>query len=154
MSDSHDDMQMIARAVELFRARGVAHVLHAGDVVSPFTFEVLGALPCPFSGVFGNNDGDRVLLRERSGGNLHVQPHSLELGGKRLVIIHEPAAAEALALSGLYDIVLYGHTHRTEIRQAGGALIINPGKTARLHKGQSTVALLDTVTMQAELVEL
>jgi hypothetical protein len=31
---------------------------------------------------------------------------------------------------------------------------VNPGKVARLHKGKSTAALLDTETMKAEVIEL
>ena len=153
-SDSHDDMVQLARAVEFFRERGVAHVLHAGDLCSPFTFDVLGALHCPLTAIFGNNDGDKVLLTKRSGGTVHPQPWPVSLGGKSLILIHEPAAANGLARSGMYDAVIYGHTHEPEVRREGGALVINPGKTARLHKGTSTVAILDTESMEAEIVAL
>ena len=154
MSDSHDDMAQIKKAVELFNARGVEHVLHAGDVISPFTFEVMGGLSAPFSGIFGNNDGDRVLLREKSGGRISTQPLMIELGGKRIAMVHEPPSVDSLAQSGNFDLVIYGHTHRPDTRQHGGTLVINPGKTARLHKGTSTVALLDLSSMKAELIEL
>lgn len=154
MSDSHDDMAQIKKAVELFNTKGVSHVLHAGDIVSPFTFELLGSLGAPFTGIFGNNDGDRVLLTEKSSGRISVQPLMIELGGRRFAMVHEPASSDSLARSGSFDVVIYGHTHRPEIRQLSGALIINPGKTARLHKGTSTVALLDVKSMQAELIEL
>lgn len=79
LSDSHDDMAAIAKAVALFNAEGVVRVLHAGDIVSPFTFEVFRDLQAPLGGVFGNNDGDRLLLRERSAGALHTQPHFVTL---------------------------------------------------------------------------
>jgi len=36
MSDSHDNMNMVAKAVELFNQRGVSRVLHAGDIIAPF----------------------------------------------------------------------------------------------------------------------
>ncbi len=154
ISDSHDDMQRIKQAVELFNGRGAGLVLHAGDVISPFTFEVLGDLKCPFSGVFGNNDGDRVLLKEKSGGKMHVQPLVVEIEGRRIAVVHEPASVEALARSGMYDLVVYGHTHRPDLRTLGSTLVLNPGKAARLHKGKSTVALLDTATMRVEIEEL
>jgi hypothetical protein len=154
ISDTHDDMAQIRRAVEVFNERGAAHVLHAGDLVSPFTFEYFGGLRCPFTGIFGNNDGDRLLLSEKSGGRLHNQPLGVDLGGKRAVVVHEPLMVEALARSGLYDIVVYGHTHTPDIRTVGNALVINPGKAARLHKGGSTLAMLDTDKMRAEVIEL
>lgn len=154
ITDSHDDMAQIRKAVDLFNSRKVERVIHAGDLISPFTFEVLGTLSCQITGVFGNNDGDRVLLREKSNGTIHAQPLMIEEGGRRIAIVHEPAPVEALAKSGLFDIVIYGHTHIPDLRTVGNALVLNPGKAARLHKGKSTVAILDTSVMQAEIIEL
>ena len=154
LSDSHDDMERIGRAVDLFNARGASQIIHAGDIISPFTFEVLGKLKGAFAGVFGNNDGDRVLLAEKSGGRIHTQPHLMTVGERRIVVVHEPDMVNALAESGHFDLVVYGHTHKQQIRRAGSALIINPGKAAKLHKGESTVALLDTDTMETEIVRL
>lgn len=154
LSDSHDDMQQISRAVDLFNSRAVAHVIHAGDVVSPFTFEVLSSLKAPFQGIFGNNDGDRVLLREKSGHAISIQPLLTSIDNRKFAVIHEPLAMDAHARSGLCDVVIYGHTHIPVIKHEGATLVINPGKTARLHKGKSTVAILDTQTMEAEIIEL
>jgi putative phosphoesterase len=154
VSDSHDDMAQIEKAVEFFNSEGVEHVLHAGDLISPFTFEVFGDLTCPFTGIFGNNDGDRVLLRGKSGDKVHAQPLTLTLDGKKIIIVHEPIAANALAASGHFDVVIYGHTHEPDIRKEGDTIIINPGKLARLHKGTSTVAFLDTKTMEARTIDL
>jgi putative phosphoesterase len=154
LSDSHDDMEAIARAVALFNAECVVQVLHAGDIVSPFTFEAFRELRAPLGGVYGNNDGDRLLLRERSGGALHVQPHFLTLDGVRGVIVHEPALVKSLARSGDFDLVVYGHTHVPDVHREGPALVINPGKAARLNKGRSTVALLETETREAKIIDL
>jgi putative phosphoesterase len=154
ISDTHDDMSQIKKAVDLLNDRGVSHVLHAGDLVSPFTFEILGDLKSPFSGIFGNNDGDRILLSNKSRDTLSPQPLISRICGKNIVIVHEPTAVEALAASGSFDVVIYGHTHTTDIRKTDGALIINPGKVARLHKGESTLVILDTQNMEAEIVVL
>jgi len=154
LSDSHDDMERIGKAVDLLNARGALQIIHAGDIISPFTFELLSRLKGSLSGVFGNNDGDRLLLTEKSGGNIHTQPLLLTLGGRRTVVVHEPDIVNALAESGRFDLVIYGHTHTPQIRKIGNVLVINPGKTARLHKGDSTVALLDTETMEAEIIRL
>lgn len=154
ISDTHDDMSRIKQAVEVFNEKGVSHVLHAGDLISPFTFEVLDDLNCPFTGIFGNNDGDRVLLRTKSRDNVHAQPHLLTIKGKRIVLVHEPEVVEALAESGHYDVVIYGHTHTPDVRRVKGTLVINPGKAARLHKGISTLAILDAAKMEVEIIEL
>jgi len=154
ISDSHDDMKQISKAVSLINERKAKHVLHTGDMVSPFTFESLKDLDCPFTGIFGNNDGDRVLLKDKSGGRIYIQPHMLELGGKFIAMVHEPIAVEALALSGKYDVVIHGHTHIPYTKNEGRALVINPGKLATLHKGRSTMAFLNLSTLEAEIVDL
>jgi putative phosphoesterase len=154
LSDSHDDLDALAKAVALFNTECVVQVLHAGDIVSPFTFEIFRELRAPLGGVFGNNDGDRLLLRERSNGALHVQPHFVTLDGVRGVIVHEPPLVMALARSGDFDLVVYGHTHVPEVRMEGTCLVLNPGKAARLNKGRATVALLATETREARIVDL
>ncbi len=154
MSDTHDDMESINRAVAFFNSRKVDMVLHAGDLVSPFTFEALGKLEAVFTGVFGNNDGDRLMLARKSADRLFDAPYTMEAGGKRLVLMHEPRVADELAESKKFDAVIYGHLHRPDIREKDGILIVSPGKVARLHKGESTVALLDTENMEASIIRL
>jgi hypothetical protein len=154
LSDSHDDMTAIAKAVALFNAEGVVQVLHAGDIVSPFTFEVFRGLQAPLGGVFGNNDGDRLLLRERSAGALRPQPHFVTLDGLRIVIVHEPPLVKSLARSGDFDCVVHGHTHVPDVRREGAALVVNPGKAAALDKGRATVAVLETETREARIIDL
>ena len=58
MADTHDHMSRIRQAVELFRRRGVVHVVHAGDFVAPFAIRPLAQLSCPVLAVLGNNDGE------------------------------------------------------------------------------------------------
>ena len=154
ISDTHDDMPAIQSAVNIFAREGVSWVFHAGDFTSPFTFDIFNELKCAFSGIFGNNDGDRLLLSERSRGNLHSQPHLTTLHGKRIVVVHEPDLVNALADSGHFDLIVYGHTHRSDIRRMRDTRIINPGKAAQLHKGESTLALLDLENMEAKIVSL
>ena len=154
ISDTHDDMYAIKKAVELFNDKNVSHVIHAGDIVSPFTFEIFSGLKSKFTGIFGNNDGDRLLLRQKSEGNLHTQPLIMTFYEKKIVVIHEPDIANALAHSGDFDLIIHGHTHKPEIRKVKDRLVINPGKAARLHKGRATLALLNMERMDAEIIEL
>jgi putative phosphoesterase len=154
IADTHDDMEQIGRVVELFNSKGVSEVLHAGDFVSPFTFEILGGLKARLRGIFGNNDGDRILLMEKSGDSIVAQPYIAEVAGIKVAVVHEPASVEAFSESGRFDLVVYGHTHTPDVRNLKGTLVVNPGKVARLHKGRSTVVVLDTESMQAEIIEL
>lgn len=156
LSDTHENMPKIRAAVGLFNRRRVGAVLHAGDIISPITAREFTRLKAPLIGVFGNNDGDRLFLRERFRkiGTLHSKKFEGRIGGKRFLLIHEPDMLEALAASGRYDVIVYGHTHRLEISRRGGTLVINPGEGAGWITGRCTAALLDTETMEAEIVGL
>ena len=158
MSDSHDHLFNIRKAVEIFNDAGVGYVLHAGDFVAPFVANELQKLKCPLLGVFGNNDGERIGLQNRLksfGAEVKVQPAFIELGGKKFVVIHENDLADSLAESGKFDVVVYGHTHKSDIRKAtNGCLIVNPGEVCGWLTGKPTIAILDTETMEVKLVEL
>ncbi len=151
MSDTHDNMPQIKKAVDLFNERKVEHVIHAGDFTSPFTFRILKDLKCNFTGIFGNNDGDKLLLHHMSEGRIFNQAHTIELDAKKIVVIHEHHIADALADSGHYDLVIYGHTHKAEVRKTKNAFILNPGEAGSWLYGKSTVALVTLSDMTAEI---
>ncbi|OGS33897.1 MAG: YfcE family phosphodiesterase [Elusimicrobia bacterium RIFOXYC2_FULL_34_12] len=155
MSDSHDNLNSIKKAVNVFNERKVEIVLHAGDMVSPFTANEFEKLKSKFIAVFGNNDGDKPFLMERfkNIGELHNEPYEFELDGKKIVIMHAPKFLDELLEDKRYDIVIYGHTHRVDIRK-GTSLIINPGECGGWLYGRSTIAILDTKTLNPEIVDL
>jgi putative phosphoesterase len=107
IADTHDNMTTLRRAVDYLNAAKVQHVIHAGDFTSPFTSRVLKDLQADFTGIFGNNDGDRLLLQKRFNGRIHNQP-SLKLGGGKLLCPKH--IIDALAQSG-HDLVICSHTH-------------------------------------------
>ena len=156
ISDTHENMPKIKAAVELFNREEMEVVLHAGDIISPITAKEFSALQAPLIGVFGNNDGDKLFLTERFKmiGTIHSKRYEGEFGGKKFLLIHEPDMLDALTKSNVYDVIVYGHTHRSEITRRGKTLVINPGEGGGWITGKSTAVLLDTETMEAELVEL
>lgn len=156
ISDTHENMPKIRAAVELFNHESVEVVLHAGDIISPITADEFSALKSPLIGVFGNNDGDKLFLTERfkTIGTIHSKRYEGEIGGKKFLLIHEPDMLDALIRSNVYDLIVYGHTHRSEISRRGKTLIINPGEGGGWVTGKCTAVLLDTETMEARLVEL
>lgn len=154
ISDTHDHMPVIRKAVDLCNARQVGHVIHAGDFTSPFTFRALKHLTCEFTGIYGNNDGERVLLQKLSKQRIFTQPYVIELAGRKIVIMHEHQVVDALADSGHYDLVIYGHTHEPDIRKRGNTLIVNPGELSGWLYGKCTMAIADLSMLSAELIEL
>jgi putative phosphoesterase len=160
MSDTHDDSVQTKKAVSRFNREGVEQVLHAGDFVSPFMIDTLKELRAPLTGVFGNNDGDRRLLERKSAGLLSMKIEGtfarIDAGGMRIALLHgnDRELLETLAACGSLDLLVYGHTHRPEVRTEGSLLIVNPGEVYGHLTGRSTVALVDTVKRSAEIVEL
>lgn len=155
LSDTHDHLPLLRKALGMMKERGVELVLHAGDFVSPFTAEPFRETGLRVIGVFGNNDGDKLYLRERfrEVGEIFFPPHEFELGGRRVVLLHEPRALQALVESGKYDLLVYGHTHRPEVRQ-GQTLVVNPGEAGGWLTGQPTAALVDLASLRAEIIYL
>jgi len=160
MSDTHDEIARTEKAVALFNNEGVEHVLHAGDLVSPFMVDTLKDLAAPLTGVFGNNDGDHALLAKRLvpyprlkiGGTFA----RLDLDGVTVALLHgnDTGLLETLAGCTSLDLLVHGHTHHPEIRRNGSLLIINPGETYGHLTGRSSVALVDTVKRSAKIVDL
>ncbi|MFQ6034131.1 MAG: metallophosphoesterase [Candidatus Bipolaricaulia bacterium] len=155
ISDTHDNMPKIARAVELFNREKVDLVLHAGDFISPITANEFKRLKAKLIGVFGNNDGDKLYLlkRYKGIGELYEDYRELELDGRRIVLMHQPKFLDALIASKKYDVITYGHTHEHDLRK-GPPLLLNPGEDGGWLSGRTTVAIADLQTMEAEIIDL
>lgn len=156
ISDTHENLPNIAQAVAYFNDVGVHVVLHAGDIVAPFTAGEFQKLKCPMIAVFGNNDGERTMWKERiSGwGNIYESCYDTIFEGNNLLLMHEPDHLDELAESQRYDIIIYGHTHRVDERVIGKTLIVNPGECGAWVSGRSTIALLELPQKKVTLVEL
>jgi len=152
ISDTHDNLPAIAAALEALAAAGVEAILHAGDFVAPFALKRLLAAKAPIYAVFGNCDGERAglanLLPELTDG-----PRHLELGGFKICLIH---SAKRLAREDFEasDIVVHGHTHEPKVEHQEDQLVVNPGECGGWTTGRCTVAVIDTKTMAAEILEV
>ncbi|MCP3963083.1 MAG: metallophosphoesterase [bacterium] len=155
MADSHDNVPMVRQAVEVFDHQGVDLVIHAGDFISPFAVAPLAELDCRVVAVFGNNDGERVVLAKKleAMGEVHPNLAEVELGGRKIAAMHYPELAEPIAASGRYDLVIYGHTHEIDVRP-GTTTVLNPGETGAWLTGRATVAIVDLGSMEVEIVDL
>ncbi len=156
ISDTHDNLPQIKKAVEIFNQEKVELVLHAGDFVSPFTFLEFKNLNCPLKGVFGNNDGDELYLQEKFEGigEIYPAPYETIIDHKNIIMLHKEKLIDALTESQKYDVIIYGHTHRTDLHKIGKTLIINPGECGGWLTGKSTIALLDLTNLKAKIIDL
>ena len=153
LSDSHDNMVALKKAVDLFNERETDLVIHAGDLVAPFTAQELKRLTSPLIITFGNNDGEVFGLSKVFEGQIHQPPHEVIVNDKRVLILHDPVHLESLKKSDSVDVIIYGHLHRIDI-QHGRPMIISPGECGGWLTGKSTVAIWDTEKNDVEIVTL
>ncbi|ANF22801.1 metallophosphoesterase [Thermococcus piezophilus] len=154
MSDTHDNLPAIRKAVEFFNKQNVELVIHAGDYVAPFVARELRRLKAPLKGVFGNNDGEKKGLYEVLG--IADEILEMEADGMKISVTHgtDERIVRALARSRLYDVVVVGHTHRYEIREDGRTILVNPGEVCGYVTGVKSVALLDTRKREVRIVNI
>jgi len=158
LSDTHDHLPNIAKAVEAFSRSGVEAVIHAGDFCSPFTlpaFQQLADKGLKMYAVFGNNDGDRALLVQRGGDFCSFADGSrvVKLGGRTFAVMHYPDLADDLYRSRAYDVVIYGHNHKLRVEGEGHKLL-NPGTCAGYLAEAATIAVLETADLAVEVIRL
>jgi len=158
MSDTHDNLPAMQKIVDIFNQVAVEHVIHCGDVVAPFAFRVLEKLKAKVTAIYGNNDGERLGLKDMFAkiGSITNSPREVTFGGKKIIMSHffTDAHYEALAASGKYDIILFGHTHQLLNKKIGNVIVLNPGEGCGYLTEKCTCAILDTDKMNVEIHEV
>jgi len=156
MADSHENMPMIAKAIDYFNQAQVDLVLHAGDIISPITSKEFKNLNSKLIAVFGNNDGEKSLLIKKFnelGLEIYPAPYKLTIAEKRILLYHTPDFLDDLIKSGSYNIIIYGHTHIVDVRE-GKTLVINPGECGGWLYNKCTVGILKLPQCEVEIVNI
>jgi putative phosphoesterase len=155
LSDIHDN---IWKLEELLATLEADALIFCGDFCAPFTLaQIAEGFEGPIHVVFGNNDGDQLLLSRVAGQFSHVVLHGdfaeLALADRSIAVTHYPEIGQALARGNDYDLVCHGHSHERMIQQEGSTLRINPGEVMGRF-GLSTYALYDTASGQGEIIQV
>ena len=151
ISDSHDNLPNIRKALEVLKGRGAQVLIHSGDVIAPFSVRELLKFPGPVYGVFGNNDGEIAGIK-KLWNHVFFGPYLFELGGLRILVCHDETELSRAPYENV-DVRVYGHDHKAVIRE-GKPLDINPGETGGWLYGKPTCAILDTDGPKAEILEI
>ncbi len=133
MSDSHDNIWNLRKALCAAKDAGAERLIHCGDFIAPFTFLELISGGIPTDCVFGNNDGDRYLLTKTAMDSkglikLHGEIGRIDAADRKIFFVHEPETAYGLAASHNPDLVCFGHIHMHVAEKKGKTLILNPGE--------------------------
>ncbi|HUV33525.1 MAG TPA: metallophosphoesterase [Candidatus Desulfaltia sp.] len=158
VSDTHDNIHAIDKAVRRFNEEGVGLVLHGGDYIAMFTARHFQPLEAPLIGVYGNNCAERDNLKKtygEFGAEIRGFFAEVEVDGLRVALIHGHRQEDAdKAYRGGYHVIVRGHTHRASVAEEGGILVVNPGEACGYVTGRSTIAFLDAERRTAWLADL
>ena len=157
ISDTHDRLPTMRRGLELLKQQNVDAVLHAGDYVAPFAAKLLvdpeiAPTEAPLYCIYGNNDGEREGLKKTLP-QIQDGPLRVELGGKTIVMHHWIDWFKPEDLAGA-DVVIYGHNHEPRNEMQDGVLYLNPGECCGWLHDRCTVAILETETLDAEILDV
>ena len=138
ISDTHG----LLRPEALEAMRGCDAIVHAGDIGTPEILEALAAL-APVTAVRGNNDRGpwaRALL----------EVARLELGGVRILVIHDLSHLDAAGAPHRAGVVVSGHSHKPRVDEVARTLFVNPGSAGpRRFTLPVSVAYLDVAEGRA-----
>ncbi len=158
MSDSHDNIWKLRKALDIINSRQCEKIIHCGDFVAPFMFKEIEAAGIAAHCVFGNNDGDRYLLTRiatQSNGLITLDPviGEISIDAFKIGFTHEWPVAQGLAATGRYQMVCFGHSHQYALTHAGGTLLLNPGEIMG-KDGDPGFCIFDTATQDIQRISV
>lgn len=158
LSDTHDHVPAVRELLTKMIEAKCSLVMHAGDYCSPFVLKPFQDLSIPVMGVFGRNDGDRDALAAAAGtgfgaAELYESPHSFEIGGKQVLLIHDLSDINQRSIDR-HEVVVHGFTHIPEMKTRGDVLLVNPGEGGGWLYGAPSGAILDLDTKEVEFIKL
>jgi putative phosphoesterase len=115
ISDTHG----LLRPEVIQALMGVDHILHAGDVGASCILEKLRQI-APLTAIRGNVDVSGVCASLPA-------TELVDLGGRLFYLVHALEDLDIRPQAASVGAVVYGHSHRPEMRQREGVLYLNPG---------------------------
>jgi len=131
LSDTHG----LLRDSVLEAFEGVELIVHAGDIGAPEVIDGLREV-APVVAVRGNMDGDWAQMRGLR------QIESADIGGIRLLVIHDLGMLGTGWRQQGCTVVVSGHTHEPAQETVDDVLFLNPGSAGRQSTQHPPSALL------------
>lgn len=142
VSDTHDNIKNFNKIIDFLNKQKINMVLHCGDICNQSTIDEATK----------NFKGEIKFVRGNGDYELDDIPEimKVELGGKKIFFNHYPDVAKKMAVSGKYDLVFYGHTHKPWEEKINSCRLVNPGEAAG-QRFKPTFAIYNT---EKDLLEL
>ncbi|MAQ77463.1 YfcE family phosphodiesterase [Candidatus Campbellbacteria bacterium] len=163
LADSHDHYENLRKAVDLANEYKCELMLHAGDLGAPGKcVTILSKFEGEVKMVIGNNDHELIglmrktasvdnfeLIKTSAGGDSYEE----EINGIKIFMHHYPRISKLAALSGEFDLCVFGHTHTYYEKIINSTLLINPS-SIHPEQAEASFVIYDTKLKQAERVML
>ena len=137
VSDTHDNLTAVRELVEALKSEKLDFVVHAGDVIAPFSLKEFEKLGVKLYVAFGNNDGERRILTEIANRNGWEIGDVVEFPGG--VVYHGTDGRILEILKKLNTLVVFGHTHEALKSEN----LLNPGEVCGYLTGRKTYAIIE-----------
>jgi hypothetical protein len=157
VSDTHDDLRALERALDLLHDEDIATLLHCGDLCGPAVVEALSGFDTWIAR--GNMDRHSELeatAQETIGVSRLADRHHLTLDGHAAALVHGHREDELRRLinAGEHAYVFHGHTHRRRDQRIGPTRVINPGALGGMRWQQPSFCVLDLATGEIAFIKI
>ena len=127
VSDTHGTSDHRLEARTLSAVREAELVIHAGDFTTEAVYDAFEREAAELIAVYGNNDATTLRARLPA-------ERTVEWAGLTVLVVHGHEHTETslsmLARQEDADVVVVGHSHRPELTELSGRLLVNPGSHA------------------------
>ncbi len=133
ISDTHDNITNLKKALSLIKKEEIKTILHCGDVASLNTLkEVFKDFKGQVYIVLGNMDYISKEDNQKLPENIEIlgEIGEVKIDKKNIAFCHFPEKAKSLLKTKKYDIVFYGHTHKPWEEEIDKIKLVNPGNLA------------------------
>ena len=160
ISDIHENWHNLFLTLDKIEKLKCKQILCLGDMINTGIAITLNKQKIPVFGVWGNNDGDFTQILKKTVGNgsltMSVANYGFfDIDNRKIFMSHFEDLAPSMAKSGDYDLVCFGHTHKTLVKKVNECFVVNPGEIAAVSKDKKTTfAVYDTKSNEVEIVEI
>jgi hypothetical protein len=161
ISDTHGNASRLHRAIGRLTDRGIAALVHCGDIGSRECFNLLAGAGVAAYLVAGNMDramGDLSTAARQTGVTFAADFVGIPIGnGEHLAATHGHLLhlLSELIDGGQFAYVAHGHSHRRRDDRVGRVRVVNPGALHRPRGGeQPGCAWLDTTTDELQFLPI
>ena len=149
ISDTHVPTRARSIPPEVFKIfENASYIIHAGDFIQLSAVEELERI-APVVGVQGNMDP--AAVREK-----YPKVNTLEVLGWKMGVVHDgipilrSGRLKELAKREDFDVLVFGHSHRSSVREEDGVLYVNPGSPTQPLFSEASVGVLKVSKKKVE----